>query len=54
VQNGRIVSTLSDRAGDLSEKQDQKTTLYGIYLQQSFGQIMTLQVAITEIVQTPP
>ncbi len=36
VQNGRIVSTLSDRAGDLSEKQDQKTTLYGIYLQQSF------------------
>ncbi|MEJ5339788.1 MAG: TonB-dependent receptor [Aquificaceae bacterium] len=32
----RIISTLSDRAGDLLERQNQKTTLYGFYLQQSF------------------
>ncbi len=36
VQNNRIVSTLSDKAGDLSERQKQKTSLYGLYLQQSF------------------
>lgn len=37
VQGGRIVSTLSDKAGDLLEKQNQKTTLYGLYFQQSFS-----------------
>jgi len=33
---GRITSTLSDRAGKLSETQSQDTTLAGIYGQQSF------------------
>ncbi|MEJ7620865.1 MAG: TonB-dependent receptor [Aquificaceae bacterium] len=37
VQNNRIVSTLSDRAGELIERQEQKTTLFGFYLQQSFN-----------------
>jgi iron complex outermembrane receptor protein len=33
---GRIVSTLSDNKGDLLERQNQKTTLAGVFLQQSF------------------
>ena len=36
VVGGRIVSTLSDNKGDLLEKQNQKTTLAGVFLQQSF------------------
>ena len=36
VSGGRIVSTLSDKKGDLLEKQNQKTTLAGVFLQQSF------------------
>jgi len=36
VEGGRIVSTLSDNKGDLLEKQKQKTTLAGMFLQQSF------------------
>jgi iron complex outermembrane receptor protein len=35
-QAGRIVSTLSDEKGDLLERQNQKTTLAGVFLQQSF------------------
>lgn len=35
VAGGRIVSTLSDVKGDLLEKQNQKTTLYGAFLQES-------------------
>jgi len=36
VVGGRIVSTLSDEKGDLLERQNQKTTLGGVFLQQSF------------------
>jgi iron complex outermembrane receptor protein len=36
IAGGRIVSTLSDNKGDLLEKQNQKTTLAGVFLQQSF------------------
>lgn len=36
IKNNRIVSTLSDNKGDLLERQDQKTTLVGLFLQQSF------------------
>jgi iron complex outermembrane receptor protein len=32
----RIVSTLSDEKGELLERQNQKTTLAGVFLQQSF------------------
>ena len=35
VVKGRIVSTLSDRKGDLLEKQNQKTTLAGAFIQES-------------------
>ncbi len=35
VVQGRILSTLSDRRGDLLEKQNQKTTLSGVFLQES-------------------
>lgn len=35
VVQGRILSTLSDRKGDLLEKQNQKTTLAGVFLQES-------------------
>lgn len=36
VVGGRIVSTLSDEKGDFLERQNQKTTLAGVFLQQSF------------------
>ncbi len=36
VVSGRIVSTLSDNRGDLLERQNQKTTLMGVFLQESF------------------
>ncbi len=35
--NNRIVATLSDRAGDLSEIQDQDVNLYGLFVQQSLN-----------------
>lgn len=36
VSGGRIISTLSDRKGDFLERQKQKTTLYGLYVQHAF------------------
>lgn len=36
VSGGRVVSTLSDRKGDFLERQRQRTTVYGLYVQQSF------------------
>ncbi len=36
-QAGRIIATLSDRAGDLSEIQKQDTNLYGVFIQESIN-----------------
>ena len=52
IAAGRIVSTLSDRAGDLLERQNQKTTLMGAFVQQSFQRgkwILDLGVRLDQV-----
>lgn len=52
IAGSRIVSTLSDRAGDLLERQTQKTLLAGVFVQQSFQRnkwIIDLGVRVDQV-----